>query len=195
MFEVTKVKQSRYTDILKRIGGYYENVLSQNDERANADELECAIIKESLLDLPKLLAEITPPQVIKSFILEQLDRLPPTTQQVAKESALVGEFFSRQGRFYLNLKIEFRNVFKNLTKVIYHLNSIRTGDEDRTKVDRAFQQLIDAKIIEPIKTSVTISRNANEKSIVPRKSSLVKKIKGHNSVKNWSSITKLKLDM
>ena len=102
MFEVTKVKQSRYTDILKRIGGYYENVLSQNDERANADELECAIIKESLLDLPKLLAEITPPQVIKSFILEQLDRLPPTTQQVAKESALVGEFFSRQGRFNSN---------------------------------------------------------------------------------------------
>ena len=161
---------------MKRIGGYYENVLSQNDERANADELECAIIKESLLDLPKLLAEITPPQVIKSFILEQLDRLPPTTQQVAKESALVGEFFSRQGRFYCNWKIEVRNVFKNLTKVIYHLNSIRTGDEDRTKVDRAFQQLIDAKIIEPIKTSVTISRNANEKSIVPRKSSLVKKI-------------------
>ena len=65
---------------------------------------------------------------------------------------------------------------QNLTKVIYHLNCSRTGYEDRTKVDRAFQQLIDAKIIEPIKTSVTISRNANEKSTCPRKSSLVKKI-------------------
>jgi len=146
----------RYTDILKRIGGYYENVLSQNNEAENADELECAIIKETALDLPKLLNEIKPPQVIKSFILEQLDRLPPTTQQVAKESALVGEFFSRQ--------------------IIYHLNNVRTSDQANSKVDRAFQQLIDAKIIEPIKTSVSMSRNANDRSCAPRKSSLVKKI-------------------
>ena len=105
--------------------------------------------------MPKLLSEIKPPQVIKSFILEQLDRLPPTTQQVAKESALVGEFFSRQ--------------------IIYHLNTKRTNDQASTKVDRAFQQLIDAKIIEPIRASVSMSRNANETKS-PRKSSLVKKI-------------------
>ena len=118
--------------------------------------LQCAIIKENALELPKLLREIKPPQVIKSFILEQLDRLPPTTQQVAKESALVGEFFSRQ--------------------IIYHLNNVRTSDQANSKVDRAFQQLIDAKIIEPIKTSVNMSRNANDNRFSTRKSSLVKKI-------------------
>ena len=33
----------RYTDILKRIGGYYENVLSNSKDQQNAEELELRV--------------------------------------------------------------------------------------------------------------------------------------------------------
>ena len=93
------------------------------------------------IGLPKLLESIVAPQVIKSFILQQLDRLPPTTQQVAKECALVGEYFSRH--------------------IIYYLNSGKGSENSSTdKIDRAFQHLIDAKIIEPIRTQINMSRHA-----------------------------------
>jgi class 3 adenylate cyclase/tetratricopeptide (TPR) repeat protein len=145
----------QYIDILKKIGGYYEDVLNQAGvDTEMAAEREC-IISGDDCELPLVLQRINAPQVIKSFILQQLDRLPPTTQQVAKECALVGEYFSRH--------------------VIYHLNQGTSNDKD--KVDRAFQQLIDAKIIEPIKTTVDMSRNANTGLAQhQRKSSLVKKI-------------------
>ena len=97
------------------------------------------------IKLPTLLQSIVAPQVIKSFILQQLDRLPPTTQQVAKECALVGEYFSRH--------------------IIYHLNSGKGTDSGHStdKIDRAFQHLIDAKIIEPIRTQINMSRHAKVK--------------------------------
>ena len=103
-------------------------------------EREC--ILTSPIKLPTLLQSIVAPQVIKSFILQQLDRLPPTTQQVAKECALVGEYFSRH--------------------IIYHLNSGKGNDSGHStdKIDRAFQHLIDAKIIEPIRTQINMSRHA-----------------------------------
>ena len=103
------------------------------------------------IKLPTLLQSIVAPQVIKSFILQQLDRLPPTTQQVAKECALVGEYFSRH--------------------IIYHLNSGKGTDSGHStdKIDRAFQHLIDAKIIEPIRTQINMSRHAKVKIQIIRK--------------------------
>jgi class 3 adenylate cyclase len=147
----------QYMDILKKIGGYYEDVLTQGDADPDT-EREC--ILTSPIKLPTLLQSIVAPQVIKSFILQQLDRLPPTTQQVAKECALVGEYFSRH--------------------IIYHLNSGKGNDSGHStdKIDRAFQHLIDAKIIEPIRTQINMSRHAKPVQNVPnaRKSSLLKQI-------------------
>ena len=159
----------QYMDILKKIGGYYEDVLTQVKPfsflqllgfysslqfffsskiifKGDADpdtEREC--ILTSRIKLPTLLQSIVAPQVIKSFILQQLDRLPPTTQQVAKECALVGEYFSRH--------------------IIYNLNSGKGTDAGHStdKIDRAFQHLIDAKIIEPIRTQINMSRHAKVK--------------------------------
>ena len=111
----------QYIDILKKIGGYYEDVLNQvisystveslprrdycivkaGVDTEMASEREC-IISGNDCELPSVLLRINAPQVIKSFILQQLDRLPPTTQQVAKECALVGEYFSRHIIYHLN---------------------------------------------------------------------------------------------
>lgn len=148
----------QYMDILKKIGGYYEDILTQGDADPDT-ERECILTTAYPIKLPTLLQSIVAPQVIKSFILQQLDRLPPTTQQVAKECALVGEYFSRH--------------------IIYHLNSGKGSENSSTdKIDRAFQHLIDAKIIEPIKTQINMSRHAKPVQNVPnaRKSSLLKQI-------------------
>lgn len=143
----------QYIDILKKIGGYYENILGQGDH--NGEEQECVLAERTTTLSSLITKHINAPQIIKSFILEQLDRLPPTTQQIAKECALVGAYFSRQ--------------------IIYHFNQGLENSQKR--VNRAFEQLIDAKIIEPIRTITTHKVTPSEKPSRARKSSLMKQIK------------------
>jgi predicted ATPase len=98
-----------------------------------ADETEVeseAVLSDDIKTLDSFIKKIHAPEVIRSFVLEQMDRLPPSTQFVCKCAALVGTYFSRQ--------------------ILYSL--VRGHGQD--KINKAFRELIEANIIEPITASV-----------------------------------------
>lgn len=143
----------RYTNVLRKIGEYYEtNMKKECDYEVNI-EMEGCVTKE-FHPLSKFISKIHAPEVIRSFILEQMDRLPPSTQFVCKCAALVGVYFSRQ--------------------IIF---SLVKSKQDR--INKAFRELIEAEIIEPITSSVnqTVDWNPQRATSFRRDSSLVNQIK------------------
>jgi len=152
--KATAANEHKYKNVLKKIGGYYENILQEKEDQVEATELEAHVVAE-FDTLNKFISQIHAPAVIRSFILEQMDRLPPSTQFVCKCAALVGVYFSRQ--------------------IIFSLVS---APQDR--VNKAFRQLIEAKIIEPITSTVSQAVDMNPRATrtsCRRDSSLVNQIK------------------
>lgn len=111
--------------IIKKVGGFYETMMNKEGVEEDFKTLE-GVLSEDIKTLPQFIDKIHSPEVIKSFILEQMDRLPPTTQHICKCAALVGTYFSRQIIMSINSSIK------------------------PTKINQAFRELIEAQIIEPI---------------------------------------------
>ena len=145
-----------YRNVLQKIGGYYEKIMKNDTEHEDV-EMESYVAAEFAM-LSKFIGKIHAPEVIRSFILEQMDQLPPSTQFVCKCAALVGVYFSRQ-----------------------IISSLVAG-YDVSKINKAFRELIEANIIEPITSSVNQKTDVqNERttrtSSMRRDSSLVNQIK------------------
>ena len=92
--------------------------------------------------LSDFLQTIHPPEMIRSFILKQLDQLDELTQLVCKVSALVGVYFSADIiRSFLRDDDVLESNLQNLKPFLTRLHK---------KLDEAFKRLIAAGILEPV---------------------------------------------